>query len=138
MKIGFIGLGKMGLNMALNVRDDNWQVIGFDVNDKVRKNATQEKIELAVTLDSLLDKLEQKKIIFLSTPAGKITNQLIEELSFKLNAGDIIIDSGNSNYHDSVKNYELLQEKQIDFLDCGTSGGMAGARFGACLMIGGE
>src|SRR5699024_5638341 len=117
---------------------DNWQVIGFDVNDKVRKNATQEKIEVAVTLDSLLDKLEQKKIIFLSTPAGKITNQLIEELSFKLNAGDIIIDSGNSNYHDSVKNYELLQEKQIDFLDCGTSGGMAGARYGACLMIGGE
>src|SRR5699024_10448522 len=101
MKIGFIGLGKMGLNMALNMSDDNWQVIGCDVNDKLLKSTTKEKIEVAVTLDSLFDKLEQKKIIFHSTPAGKVTNQLIEELSFKFNAGDIIIDSGNSNYHDS-------------------------------------
>lgn len=138
MKIGFIGLGKMGLNMALNVIDDGWEIVGFDANEKARDNALKKTITVEDSLDKLLSQLENKKIIFLSVPAGKITKQLIDELSLKLSEGDIIIDSGNSNYHDSINNYKKLSQKSISFLDCGTSGGTDGARYGACLMIGGD
>lgn len=138
MKIGFVGLGKMGLNMALNLIDDKWDIIGFDVNEKVRKFAIEKKVKVEDSLEELLTHLESRKIIFISLPSGEITNHLVDELSLNLNDGDIVIDSGNSNYHDSVKNYKKLKQKGISFLDCGTSGGIKGARYGACLMIGGD
>ncbi|GAA3020239.1 phosphogluconate dehydrogenase (NAD(+)-dependent, decarboxylating) [Tetragenococcus solitarius] len=138
MKVGFVGLGKMGLNMALNLIDDKWDIIGFDVNEKVRKFAIEKKVKVQNSLKDLLARLESRKIIFISLPSGEITNHLVDELSLNLNDGDIVIDSGNSNYHDSVKNYKKLKQKGISFLDCGTSGGIEGARYGACLMIGGD
>lgn len=138
MKVGFIGLGKMGLNMALNVIDDDWDIIGFDVNKNVRDIAIERGVKVEDSLKDLLVRLESKKIIFISTPSGEITNRLVDELSLSLKDGDIIIDSGNSNYHDSVENYKKLQQKGISFLDCGTSGGIEGARHGACLMVGGD
>lgn len=137
MRIGFIGLGKMGLNMALNVMDSEWDIVGFDVSNQARENAKQLNVNVVDSLDSLLEELDEQKIIFLSTPAGDITNNLVVELSEKLSANDIIIDSGNSNYKDSVKNFNFLKDFSIHFIDCGTSGGMEGARNGACLMVGG-
>lgn len=138
MKIGFIGLGKMGLNMALNLRDDNWDIIGFDINEKARKYAIEKQIKVEDSLKRLLTHLDSRKIIFISLPSGEITNHLVEELSLSLSDGDIVIDSGNANYHDSVKNYKKLRQQGISFLDCGTSGGIKGARHGACLMVGGD
>ncbi|GCF95364.1 6-phosphogluconate dehydrogenase [Enterococcus florum] len=138
MQIGFIGLGKMGLNMARNVADQNWQVIGLDANQEARKTAASFGIETVDSVDKLLLTLSGRRMIFLSTPAGKITNGLVEELVSKLDEGDILIDSGNSNFHDSQKNYQLAKAHGVSFIDCGTSGGMQGARNGACLMIGGD
>lgn len=138
MRVGFIGLGKMGLNMALNVIDDGWNIIGFDVSKEVRSLAMGKGVQVKDSLDGLLSQLGNRKIIFISTPSGNITNQLVDELNKKLKEGDIIIDSGNSNYHDSIENYRKLYQAGISFLDCGTSGGMKGARQGACLMIGGD
>lgn len=138
MKIGFIGLGKMGLNMALNVSDKGWKVIGFDVNESIREKAAQQKLKIVHSLADLLKTLGTKRVLFLSIPAGNSTNQLIFELVEKLREGDIIIDSGNSNYNDSLKNYEFAKRRGVHFIDCGTSGGIEGARNGACLMIGGD
>lgn len=138
LQIGFIGLGKMGLNMALNVGDSGWKVTGFDLSEQARRNATEQSIHVVKSVDELLSQLGDNKIIFLSLPAGEITNSMVVELSTLLKVGDIIIDSGNSNFNESVKNYHLTKEKGIHFLDCGTSGGMEGARNGACLMVGGD
>lgn len=138
MIIGFIGLGKMGLNMALNVQAQGWEIIGYDVNNEARETAKQKGLSVADSLESLLKALNKKKVIFLSTPAGMITNRLVADLTEVLGVGDIIIDSGNSNFHDSVSNAEKAKVKGIYFIDCGTSGGLKGAREGACLMVGGE
>lgn len=138
MEIGVIGLGKMGLNLALNLQDKDVKVIGYDISDDVRIQAEKEGMVIASTLDALLDSLENQKILLLSLPAGDITNSTVEKLSKKLDAGDIIIESGNAQYQDSINNYNLAKNYDVNFLDCGTSGGMEGARNGACLMIGGE
>lgn len=138
MKVGIVGLGKMGLNLALNLSDKQVEVVGYDVFEEARKNAAEKNLHVSQSLDELLDQLGDEKIVLLSVPAGEITNSLVKILLEKLHPGDIIIDSGNSYYKDSVKNYHLAKEKGIEFLDCGTSGGMEGARNGACLMIGGE
>ncbi|EOH97750.1 phosphogluconate dehydrogenase (NAD(+)-dependent, decarboxylating) [Enterococcus pallens] len=138
MRIGFIGLGKMGLNMALNVMDKQWEVIGFDASSQARERADAATVQTVSTIEALLDSLDEQKIIFLSTPAGRITNSLVEDLLKALDKGDVIIDSGNSNFNDSLKNYQAAKEQGIHFVDCGTSGGMEGARNGACLMVGGD
>lgn len=138
MKLGFIGLGKMGLNMALNVSEQGWTIIGYDANESARQKATAEGIPTVASLEALLAELDEQKVVLLSTPAGAITNQLVRELSAQLQPGDIIIDSGNSYYKDSCHNFAVAAEKGVHFVDCGTSGGMSGARHGACLMVGGE
>ena len=138
MKIGIIGLGKMGFNLALNAIDHHWGIVGYDASSEGRDNARKAGITTVDTLDELLENLDSQKVVMLSTPAGMITNNLIKELSTKLSKGDIVIDSGNSRYTDSLDNYKILKEGGIGFLDCGTSGGMSGARNGACFMIGGE
>ncbi len=128
----------MGLNMALNVRDKKWEVIGFDASSSAREKAEVENIQTVDSITELLETLDEQKVVFLSTPAGKITNSLVLELTEALNEGDVIIDSGNSNFHDSLANYKVAKEQGIYFIDCGTSGGMEGARNGACLMVGGD
>lgn len=138
MKVGIIGLGKMGLNLALNLQENNIEVIGYDVSIQARQKAAENQIIIKNSQEELLQSLEEKKIIFLSTPAGEITNSLVRALCNELQAEDILIDGGNSYFKDSVENYELAKEKGIGFLDCGTSGGMEGAQAGACLMIGGD
>lgn len=138
MKIGVVGLGKMGLNIALNLLDHNEDVVGFDVFDGARQAASEQKVPVVESLDNLVDSLGEQKVVLLSVPSGEITNDLVATLIASLNEGDIIVDAGNSNYKHSLINYELAKAKGIGFLDCGTSGGMEGARDGACLMIGGD
>ena len=138
MRVGIVGLGRMGLNMALNLMEKNVDVLGYDASKVVLEEARNLNVKVHDSLDGLIESLGDEKVVMLSTPAGKITNDLVKILIDKLQPGDIIIDSGNSYYKDSIKNYELARERQIEFLDCGTSGGIEGARCGACLMVGGN
>lgn len=139
LEIGVIGLGKMGLNMALNLKDNSNDVFGYDFSEEAKNQSREKGLTVKENLQELIDSFSSdKKVIMLSLPAGEVTNSMIEEVSDLLSENDVIIDSGNAKYKNSVQNYEYLKEKNIDFLDCGTSGGIEGARNGANLMVGGE
>lgn len=137
MKIRLIGLGKMGFNLALNMKDNKFDVLAFDLNDTQKQLAKKEGIQVVDTLEALLEGKDQK-VVFLMVPAGPITESVITQVKPFLQLGDIIIDAGNSNFNDSLRRYQTLKADGIDFVDCGTSGGTYGARHGACLMVGGE
>ncbi len=137
-KIGLIGLGKMGLNLAQNMLDNKFEIVGFDINPENVDSLVSFGGQGANSLEDLVDKLPEQKIIWVMVPSGKVTEETIGSLSKLLKAEDIIIDGGNSNYNDSLKNYHRLKDLSIDFLDVGTSGGISGARNGANLMIGGD
>lgn len=139
MQIGLIGLGKMGYNLALNLRNKNYAVVANDVNTEFVENIGNEGgIQTANTIEELCQKLEGRKVIWLMVPAGKIVDEVIENLIPFLNPNDILIDGGNSYFKDSVKRYDYLKSKSIDYIDCGTSGGTSGALNGACTMFGGD
>lgn len=138
MKIAVIGLGKMGLGLAENMKDHGIDVIGFDISETARKNAEENGIAAKASVEEVLNDLDDAKIVWSMLPAGKITDEMMEKLSILLNPKDIVIDGGNSNYKDSLKHYDLLKNKGIYFLDAGTSGGMNGARYGANYMVGGD
>ncbi|WP_027365492.1 phosphogluconate dehydrogenase (NAD(+)-dependent, decarboxylating) [Desulfotruncus alcoholivorax] len=138
MHIGMIGLGKMGLNLALNLKDHGHSVIGYSRTRQTVEKAINHGIEGTDSLEQLAGKLGPRKMLWLMVPAGKPVDEMIEKLVPLLKERDIIIDGGNSNYKDSIKRYHQLKQKNIDFVDVGTSGGMDGARNGACAMIGAE
>ncbi|WP_338451166.1 decarboxylating 6-phosphogluconate dehydrogenase [Niallia oryzisoli] len=138
MNIGMIGLGKMGFNLALNLKNNGHTVESFDLSEDARKRAAEEGIDTADSIDELLNKLEAPHVVWVMVPAGKPTDTVVSELIEKMKADDIIIEGGNSNYHDSMKRAQKSAEKGIHFLDVGTSGGTSGANQGACLMIGGN
>lgn len=138
MQIGMIGLGKMGLNLMMNLRDNGVEVMGFDVNPNMIQCAKDLDLIVHEDLVDFTKAFVGRKIIWVMVPAGTITDDVINQLSDLCQSEDIIIDGGNSFYQDSVRHAAQLKEKGIYFLDCGTSGGTNGARNGACLMIGGE
>ena len=138
MQIGIIGLGKMGYNLALNMHKNLFNVIAYDIAEATRKRLAEEKVTTVDSLETMAAAFTGKKIVWLMVPAGKIVDDTIDLLAPLLGKGDIIIDGGNSNYKDSLRRYESLLEKGIDFLDCGTSGGVSGALDGVCAMIGGK
>ena len=138
MKIGVVGLGKMGSNIAHNLLDNHVEVVGYDINDEVRKSVADQGIDVAHSLDALFQSLPERKIIWLMVPCGKVTEDSIQGLKEFMKADDILIDAGNSNFHDSIRHAQELKEIGIHFLDVGTSGGVSGARNGACLMVGGN
>jgi 6-phosphogluconate dehydrogenase len=138
MKIGLIGLGKMGYNLALNLIDHGHTVIANDVNTEQVNKITNDGAEGVHTIDELIVKLEQPRTIWIMVPAGEITEKVVQQLSEKLEPGDRIIDGGNSNYKESLRRADELKENGIYFFDVGTSGGTEGARHGACYMIGGD
>ena len=136
-KVGLIGLGRMGYNLALNMLDHNTIVHAYDlvVTDEVKQN---KQIKLFEHLKDLVESLSRPRILWLMVPAGEITDNVINELTNYLDKEDILIDGGNSNYNDTLRRYSELKTKSINFIDCGTSGGTEGARHGASLMVGGE
>lgn len=138
MQIGMIGLGKMGLNLMMNLLDNGVEVMGFDVNPNMIQCAKDLDLIVHEDLVDFTKAFVGRKIIWVMVPAGTITDDVINQLSDLCQSEDIIIDGGNSFYQDSVRHAAQLKEKGIYFLDCGTSGGTNGARNGACLMIGGE
>jgi 6-phosphogluconate dehydrogenase len=138
MKIGMIGLGKMGYNLTLNLLDHRHEVVAYDVSEEAVKKASEEGAIGAFSIKEAVSKLEHPRVVWVMVPAGKITEGVLEELQGRLSEGDMVIDGGNSNYKISVARYQMFKEKGIHFFDVGTSGGMEGARHGACTMIGGD
>jgi 6-phosphogluconate dehydrogenase len=134
--IGIIGLGKMGTNLALNAIDKGYNVLGFD--KFLKNNLSDEGINVQDSLDKMVSLLPSPKIVFIYIPAGIAIDELLKEITPLLGGGDIIVDGGNSYWGDSITRASLLQEKGIHFIDCGTSGGVNGARNGACFMAGGD
>ncbi|RAZ81456.1 phosphogluconate dehydrogenase (NAD(+)-dependent, decarboxylating) [Planococcus halotolerans] len=134
MEIGLIGLGKMGLNLALNLADHGHQVVGYD------NFATfeEDSFKRVSSIEEMVGSLKAPRTIWLMVPAGEITETVIGELLPLLQKGDALIDGGNSNYKDTLRRAAMLQEHGIYFFDCGTSGGTEGARHGICSMIGGD
>lgn len=138
MQIGFVGLGKMGYNLALNLHRHGYEVVAYDVVTENVKNILLEGIAPAYSLGEMCEQLEGRKVVWLMVPAGKTVDDCIEALLPHMAPNDIVIDGGNSNFNDSVRRYKYLKSKGFDYLDCGTSGGVEGALLGACTMIGGD
>jgi len=138
MELAMIGLGKMGLNMSTRLVRGGHRVIGYARTEATVDEAVKLGAEGAHTLEEVVRQLKTPRIIWLMIPAGKVTDDTIEKLSTLLEAGDTIIDGGNSNYKESVRHATFLEPKGIEFVDCGTSGGIWGITEGYSLMIGGK
>ena len=137
MKIAMLGLGKMGGNMAARLVRKGVSVVGYDNNQTIVKELSEkEKVISSSSVEDALSKLDKQKIVWMMLPAGEITKKQIADLIPLLNKGDIIIDGGNSNFKQSVKMGSMLEEYDIGFMDCGTSGGVWGLENGYCLMVG--
>ncbi|MCH8741530.1 decarboxylating 6-phosphogluconate dehydrogenase [Patescibacteria group bacterium] len=140
-EIGFIGLGKMGKNMVLRLRQRKWRAVVYDKNSRVKRELAKKGAIPADSLEDLVGKLTFPRVIWVMVPDGKPVDEVIfskKGLIKFLKKGDIIIDGGNSFYLDSIKRAKKLGNTGIEFLDVGVSGGPGGARTGACLMIGGK
>ena len=135
--IGIIGLGRMGGNLGLQAIDRGIDVVGY-TKEGVQLPYQEAGIQPAVDLDDLVAKLPTPRIIFIYIPAGKIVDVVLEELQSKLAEGDIVLDGGNSYWGDSLRRYQRYKKHNLHFIDLGTSGGVDGARNGACFMAGGE
>ena len=135
--IGVIGLGRMGGNLALQALDKGYQVVGFD-NAGATNDLIAAGLENCLSIEELRDKLPAPRVVFIYVIAGPIVEAIIQDAASIFEPGDIIVDGGNSYWGDSLRRYRMLKEKGINFVDCGTSGGVEGARNGACFMIGGE
>jgi 6-phosphogluconate dehydrogenase len=138
MKIGFIGLGKMGSNMVKRLLNDGHEIVGYDPDIHARESIKEAGASTADSIEFLINKLETPRIVWVMVPAGNITQQVLDTLNNVMLNGDIIIDGGNSNYKDTVQRSKVLNEKGIQMLDAGTSGGIWGIKEGYCLMVGGE
>ncbi|MFL2060875.1 phosphogluconate dehydrogenase (NAD(+)-dependent, decarboxylating) [Marinilactibacillus psychrotolerans] len=138
MELAILGLGKMGFNLMQNLLDHKHEVVAFDIDHNLVEQAEAVGAKGATSIQKVFKQLDGKKIIWMMVPAGEITEKLIVDLKPYLSEEDILIDGGNSNYKDTVKRYHDLKNKGISYIDVGTSGGMEGAREGACTMIGGD
>jgi len=138
MELGMIGLGRMGAGLVRRLMKDGHHCVGYDVFPNAVKALEAEGATGAFTLDELASKLEPPRAVWVMVPAGDITDHTIQDLAEVLDEGDVIIDGGNSYYHDDIRHAKELRKKGIHHVDVGTSGGVWGAERGFCLMIGGE
>jgi len=137
MKVGLIGLGKMGFNLGQNLLEHNHEVVAFDVNSSAVEEMKKFGAAGASSLKELVQSLEQPRIVWIMVPHA-VVDSVIGEIHPFLNEGDIVIEAGNSHYKESIQRYNELKELGVHFMDAGTSGGMEGARHGACYMVGGD
>lgn len=138
MRVGMIGLGKMGLSLTKNMLDNGIEVVGFDLAPENVKAAKDAGAISASSLEDFVSKLGSTKITWLLLPAGAPTDATIVKLTELLNKDDLIVDGGNSNFKDSLRHNKIVTEAGMRFFDCGTSGGQSGARNGGNFMIGGD
>ncbi|MFQ3579876.1 MAG: phosphogluconate dehydrogenase (NAD(+)-dependent, decarboxylating) [Bacteroidales bacterium] len=138
MKIGFIGLGRMGGNMVQRLLKDKHEIVVWDPLKTVVDAMASKGAIASEGIEDLVLKLPPQKIVWLMVPAGKIVDNTIAELTKYMKTGDIIIDGGNSKWNDTIQRAETLNQKSIHYIDCGTSGGLWGLENGYCLMYGGN
>lgn len=138
MKIGYIGLGRMGKNMVMHLLEQGIEVVAWNRSPEPVEEVVKAGAIGVEGVEEMVRKLESPRIIWLMLPAGEVVDEFIEKLVKLLKSGDLIIDGGNSFYKDTLRRAEKLSKNEIHFMDIGTSGGPAGARTGACLMIGGS
>ncbi len=132
-----VGLGRMGANMVRRLMRDGHRLVVYDVNPDAVSELAGEGAEGASSLQELASKLSAPRSAWVMVPAGEITEKTIEEVAAVLEPGDAIVDGGNSYYRDDIRRAEMLRKDDLDFVDCGTSGGVFGLERGYCLMIGG-
>jgi len=138
MELGMIGLGRMGANMGERLLQGGHRVVGHDLQADARTRFVQLGGQAAATLDELLQQLTPPRVVWLMVPAGTVTEATITALLPGLAAGDTLIDGGNSHFADSRRRAALAAARSVQYLDCGTSGGVWGLKEGYSLMVGGD
>jgi 6-phosphogluconate dehydrogenase len=138
MRLGMIGLGRMGGNMAARLVRNGHQVVGYARSEGSRRAAAAEGAETAASVEELVAGLEPPRVAWAMVPAGPPTEDVVEQLGGLLQEGDLVVDGGNSNFTDSIRRAAGLKERGIGFVDAGVSGGVWGLKEGYCMMLGGE
>ncbi|MDH5242363.1 MAG: NAD(P)-binding domain-containing protein, partial [Chloroflexota bacterium] len=141
MRIGFIGLGRMGANMVRRLVHDGHEVVIHNRTAEKTAELAGELGDAAIptsSIEDLVRKLEAPRAVWVMVPAGDATEAQIRELMGVLEPGDTIIDGGNTNFHDDVRRHAMLREHGLRYVDAGTSGGVWGLQVGYCLMVGGD
>jgi len=136
-EFGIVGLGRMGGNLSLQALEKGIRVVGFELKTP-SEELTRAGLRMIRTLAEFRTQLSPPRVVFLYIPAGPPVDQLLDDLAGHLEAGDVLVDGGNSYWGDSIRRHERLASKGVQFVDLGTSGGVDGARHGACFMAGGE
>ncbi len=137
MELGIVGLGRMGANMARRLMRDGHRIVAYDVNPDAVATLAGEGAEGASSLEDLASKLSAPRSVWVMVPAGEITESTVDAVAAVLESGDAIVDGGNSYYRDDIRRAAKVGEQGVDYVDCGTSGGVFGLERGYCLMIGG-
>jgi 6-phosphogluconate dehydrogenase len=137
MELGIVGLGRMGANMARRLMRDGHKIVAYDVNPEAVAELVGEGAEGAASLQDLASAMTAPRSVWVMVPAGEITEQTVAGVAEVLENGDAIVDGGNSYYRDDIRRAAKVGEQGIDYVDCGTSGGVFGLERGYCLMIGG-
>ena len=138
MKLGMVGLGRMGMNMARRLLQGGHQVVAFNRSPEKTEEIMKEGAEGSFSLQELMGKLESPRIVWLMLPAGKLVDDHVDRLKKLLAPGDIIVEGGNSNYHDDIRRFADLLDGGVHYMDAGVSGGIWGLKVGYCTMVGGE
>ncbi len=138
MKLGMVGLGRMGGNMTIRLVRGGHEVVAFDPGEEAVQRVVGQGATGATSLENMVEQLQAPRVVWLMVPSGDITEQTLQSVRKLLEPGDVVIDGGNSNWKDSVRRAEELSADGIKFLDSGTSGGIWGLENGYCLMVGGE
>ncbi len=138
MKLGMIGLGRMGGNMAERLISGGHRIVAYDSDDSAVAALTEKGASAAQSLSDVVSQLDPPRTVWVMVPAGDITENTLTDLIEILDTGDTLIDGGNSNYKQSIQRAENARQYGIDFLDSGTSGGIWGLSNGYCLTIGGD
>jgi 6-phosphogluconate dehydrogenase len=138
MQLGMIGLGKMGANMAQRLLNGGHKVTGFDPNADARKALEGKGGGSADSLKALVEGLPAPRVLWLMVPSGKVTDDTVDALLALLEKGDTVIDGGNSNYKDSLGHAAKCADRGLNYVDCGTSGGVWGLAEGYSMMVGGD
>lgn len=136
-EIGYIGLGKMGTNMVERLQNHNWKVVAHDPVEEARQRVTTFGAEAVASVVDVVKKLEAPRVVWVMVPHAAV-DQVVDEMLPHLDPGDTIIDGGNSYFKESIERAKKCEEKGIEYLDVGVSGGPGGAKAGACLMVGGK
>lgn len=138
MEIGFVGLGKMGMNMVTRLQRDKHRVVVYDRAADLIKKAEAVGCIGAASLAEMTSKLAPPRAVWVMVPSGPPTEETVQKVAAELQSGDTVIDGGNSPFHDDLRRAPELKKKGIDYVDVGTSGGIWGLKVGYCMMVGGE